>query len=203
VQHAKASLLARAQALGHVITEDPHLHVMADGKRIEPEHLSPTRRAFLLPAERSSIELRCRSFIPAHVLPASDDQRSLGICVSRLQLDGADVALETRRHSLSARMHSKAIRRGITGVGPTIALHCRGKLGSSSSIFAARAIIGQSAAVLSSPCLAERRSSKPRRILCREVRIVTVGVTIRVPSNSNLRRARSRSTNRDLDGRAC
>ena len=94
VQHAKASLLARAQALGHVITEDPHLHVMADGKRIEPEHLSPTRRAFLLPAERSSIELRCRSFIPAHVLPASDDQRSLGICVSRLQLDGADVALE-------------------------------------------------------------------------------------------------------------
>jgi hypothetical protein len=38
--------------------------------------------------------LRCRSFIPAHLDPVTDDQRSLGICVGRLQFDGAEIALD-------------------------------------------------------------------------------------------------------------
>jgi hypothetical protein len=87
-------LIARAQALGYAMTEDPDAHVMVDGRRVEAARLSPSRMAFLLPAAGATIELRCRSFVPAHVNPASGDQRSLGICVSRLQLDGADVPLD-------------------------------------------------------------------------------------------------------------
>jgi Hint domain len=93
VQSAKAALLARAEALGYVMTEDPDVHVMADGKRIEPVRLGETRLTFMLPAAGSTIELRCRSFIPAHLDPVTDDQRSLGICVGRLQFDGAEIAL--------------------------------------------------------------------------------------------------------------
>jgi hypothetical protein len=94
VQSAKAVLLARAKALGHVMTEDPDVHVIADGVRIEPVRLGKQRLTFMLPAAGSTIELRCRSFIPAHFDPASDDQRSLGICVGRLQFDGAEIALD-------------------------------------------------------------------------------------------------------------
>lgn len=91
---AKAALLARAHELGYGTTDDPDVHVMADGKRIDPVSLSDKRLAFALPAARSAIELRSRTFVPAHMEPTSDDQRSLGICVGRLQIDGTDVALD-------------------------------------------------------------------------------------------------------------
>jgi hypothetical protein len=94
VQSAKAALLARAKLLGHVMTEDPDVHVLADGQRIEPIRLGEQRLTFILPATAATLELRCRSFIPTHFDPASDDQRSLGICVDRLQFDGAEVALD-------------------------------------------------------------------------------------------------------------
>jgi len=94
IERAKAALLARAQELGYVLTGDADVHVMADGKRIDPVSLGEKRLAFLLPAAGSNIELRCRSFIPAHINPAKSDQRSLGICIARLQLDGLEVALK-------------------------------------------------------------------------------------------------------------
>ena len=94
IERAKATLLARAKALGYALNDDPDLHLIADGRRIDPTRLSEKRLAFILPAAFSSIELRCRCFAPAQINPASDDVRSLGICVSRLQLDGVEVALE-------------------------------------------------------------------------------------------------------------
>jgi len=93
IERAKAALLARAQELGYVLTGDADVHVMADGKRIDPVSLGEKRLAFLLPTAGSNIELRCRSFVPAQINPPSDDVRSLGICAGRLQLDGTDVAL--------------------------------------------------------------------------------------------------------------
>jgi hypothetical protein len=94
IERAKAALLERAQALGYALTEDAGVHIVADGTRIEPVRLGDKRLAFLLPASASDIELRCRSFIPAHINPENNDQRSLGFCVARLQLDDAEVALE-------------------------------------------------------------------------------------------------------------
>jgi hypothetical protein len=94
IERAKAALLARAQALGYVLTEDAGVHINADGKRIEPVRLSEKRLAFLLSGEFSSIELRCRTCIPAQIYPENTDERQLGIAINRLQLDGAEVALE-------------------------------------------------------------------------------------------------------------
>ena len=93
VARAKAALLARAVELGYARTEDPDLHILADGQRFDPVRLSEQRVAFLLPAARTTIELRCRCFTPAQIDPANDDTRSLGICVNRLQRDGEDVDL--------------------------------------------------------------------------------------------------------------
>jgi hypothetical protein len=94
IHNAKAALLARTQALGYAITDDADVHVMADGQRIEPVRFGAKRMAFMLPAAYSSIELRCRSFVPAHTEPQSTDQRALGLCVSRLEIDGGHVPLE-------------------------------------------------------------------------------------------------------------
>jgi len=92
VERARAALLERAKALGHVMTEEADVHLLADGNRIDALRLSPTRLAFTLPAHVTTIELRCRSFVPASI-GASNDMRSLGICVNRLQLNGLDVPL--------------------------------------------------------------------------------------------------------------
>jgi len=94
MQALKVLLLARADALGHRLTAADDLHVLADGARIEPVRLSATRSAFMLPANVADIALRSRSFVPAQCRPASQDGRTLGLCVARLQLDGLDLLLE-------------------------------------------------------------------------------------------------------------
>jgi hypothetical protein len=93
VERAKAALLARAQELGCALTEDADVHIVVDGKRVEPISLGEKRLAFLLPASAADIELRCRSFIPAQVNPENTDPRVLGIAIERLQLDGMEIAL--------------------------------------------------------------------------------------------------------------
>jgi hypothetical protein len=94
LESVRTSLLARAQQFGYQITADSDAHIVADGQRIEPVLLREGRLAFMLPAQCSTIELRSRSFVPAHVEPASNDLRSLGLCVGRLQVDGNDLQLD-------------------------------------------------------------------------------------------------------------
>ncbi len=91
---ARAALHARALALGYVVSHETDVHVVADGERIEPMRLGAERIAFVIPAGRMAIDLRCRTFVPAQTDPASGDPRELGLCIGRLQLDGADVPLE-------------------------------------------------------------------------------------------------------------
>ena len=91
---AKAALLARAHALGYAMTEDADVHLIADGERIEPVRLGGRRLAFMLAEAHTQIELRCHSFTPAHMNPESDDDRALGICVGRLQIDGTELPLD-------------------------------------------------------------------------------------------------------------
>jgi hypothetical protein len=93
LERAKAHLIERAKQLGYRITADADLHAVADARRIEALRLNEARVAFVLP-EASSVELRCRTFVPAHIDARSRDVRALGICVGRLQLDGADVPLD-------------------------------------------------------------------------------------------------------------
>jgi len=94
IPKARAQLLARAQTLGYEITEDADAHIIANGRRIEALRLGERRLAFVLPEAMTTIELSCRSFVPAHTHAKSDDQRALGLCVKRLQIDASDVALD-------------------------------------------------------------------------------------------------------------
>lgn len=84
----------RAAALGYRLTAADQMHLRADGERIEPMHLQAGRVMFVLPADCRDITLHSRTFIPAHANPHSADQRALGICVQRLQIDGNEVALD-------------------------------------------------------------------------------------------------------------
>ena len=94
MQRASAAIIARARELGYAITPDADVHVVADGKRLDAITLGDTRLAFTLPAGVSKVELRCRSFVPAYINAHSGDHRALGVCISRLQLDGLDVPLQ-------------------------------------------------------------------------------------------------------------
>jgi hypothetical protein len=94
VARTKAVLLERLKALGHVTTSEADLHVIADGKRIDPIELGTRRFAFTLPTGCADIRLMSRTFIAAHTCAESSDTRSLGLCVKRLQIDGEDVPLD-------------------------------------------------------------------------------------------------------------
>jgi hypothetical protein len=122
MEAAKTSLLARAVELGHEKTNDADLHVMADGKRIDPIELGESRQAFLLPAGAQTISLNSRSFIPAHVNPKSGDKRALGIRARRLQLDGVDIAMDDEA-AFATGWHKHESRDGKPGArwtaGPT------------------------------------------------------------------------------------
>ncbi len=93
VAEARRSLLARAAERGHLLQDEPDLHVVANGERVEPTALGGGRYAFLLPAACSDISLRCRTFIPYRCAPDSLDRRALGILISRLELDGMAITL--------------------------------------------------------------------------------------------------------------
>jgi hypothetical protein len=93
VTAAKARLLARLAEAGRVTTREPDAHVVADGTRIEPYRSGESRLAFVAPTGAREIELRSRTFVPAHALADSFDARSLGLCVAALHIDGAPVDL--------------------------------------------------------------------------------------------------------------
>ncbi len=91
---AKARLLAHLGELGHIVTREADIHIVADGRRFDPIQLSETQLAFELPAGAADIVLRSNVFVPAHTCLEHTDQRELGIAVARLQIDGQDLALD-------------------------------------------------------------------------------------------------------------
>ena len=93
----RAMLLKRAQELGHRMTQDPAMHVLADGVAIEAE-LTDGRYRFHLPEGAADIRLVSRSGVPAHMTADGTDHRALGVAVARIVVDGREVPLsDTRR----------------------------------------------------------------------------------------------------------
>jgi hypothetical protein len=123
MQRTREKLLARAEALGYRLTADDDVHVLADGKRIDPIRLNAKSSFFVLPENAAHIELRSRSFVPVHAQPASTDTRTLGLCLKRVQLDGADMPLDddslcARGWSHHERPASGPAQRWTTGATP-------------------------------------------------------------------------------------
>jgi hypothetical protein len=86
-------LSARARALGHPAGEDPALRLRLRGRDMSPRGAIGHVCQFTLDEPEAEIRLVSRAIVPAEA-GLSPDQRRLGIAVSRILLDGADVALD-------------------------------------------------------------------------------------------------------------
>jgi hypothetical protein len=75
------------------------LLVKAEGGTLErvlqPDPLSPSRWWFSVPTGSKRLRLASTGFIPAHCVPDSLDRRRLGVSLSRIEIDGEMVALDS------------------------------------------------------------------------------------------------------------
>ena len=85
-------LALRAITLGFRLVNDPCLVLEVDGA-VVPQRPEPGPTVFDLPPGAKVAVLRSRSFVPAYVMPGSDDHRVLGVGVTALVLDGRAVDL--------------------------------------------------------------------------------------------------------------
>jgi hypothetical protein len=83
---ARELLLARAQELGHMMTEDPGLRILAGGTEV-PVMRDGARWVARLPTGTNAVRMQSRSARPACTKPDSDDHRILGVAVTALTLD--------------------------------------------------------------------------------------------------------------------
>jgi phospholipase/lecithinase/hemolysin len=77
---ARAGLLDRAPLLGHALTDDPALQIIADGRKLRVAAQGAVRRAHV-PAGTSTLRLVSRAAIPAETRADSAEHRRLGIAV--------------------------------------------------------------------------------------------------------------------------
>ncbi len=87
-------LLTRAKTLGHAITRDAGLRVLADGAELAVRH-DGGLLCVSLPPGATTLRLHSRTWVPAQMRPAETDSRRLGIAIARLYLDGRAVALDS------------------------------------------------------------------------------------------------------------
>jgi hypothetical protein len=84
---AHCRLLARAHALGHRLTADPALAVLADGAAVPLRRDGALAWRARLPANVTAVRLRSRAFVP-NDFGAAGDGRRLGIAVASLRFHG-------------------------------------------------------------------------------------------------------------------
>jgi hypothetical protein len=94
LEAGRRHVLAQAEALGHALTREPDLRIVARGAELRPEAFGGWLVA-TLPAETRSIRLLSRSAIPAETGANSGDHRRLGVAVARLTLDGTPIPLDS------------------------------------------------------------------------------------------------------------
>ena len=82
----RLALLNRAEALGYQLTEDPDLHLIADGEVIRAQTIAKSVYRFAIPAGTESIWLGSRSAIPAELTATSRDRRRLGVSIGEIRL---------------------------------------------------------------------------------------------------------------------
>jgi len=95
----RESLLRRTADFGFAFEDEPDLHALADGRRIEPLRLSENRFAFAFPAGVAQALLVSRVWRPSEATPDNRDPRTLGVCLSRLDVDGSTLDLSDERLS--------------------------------------------------------------------------------------------------------
>ncbi len=100
LEAVKARVLARAGThFAAARTADPALCLLADGRALPSEAGEDGRLRFRVPAGTRVLRLASRRWVPAWLLSASTDTRTLGVCVRALWLDGDAVPLDDPRLS--------------------------------------------------------------------------------------------------------
>ena len=94
IAKTKQALLDRLSEHGVEASRDADAHILADGRRVAPILVRQDRLAFVIPKGCEFVVLSSRAFTPAYSEAGSNDQRELGLCVSRLSVDGDNRALE-------------------------------------------------------------------------------------------------------------
>jgi hypothetical protein len=91
---ARKAVQRRATALGFFRTADAGLRVLADGVPVAA-YRDGAMCSVRLPAGTRDVRLLSNIWVPAHMRSAESDTRTLGVAVSRLWLDGREVALDS------------------------------------------------------------------------------------------------------------
>ena len=92
-------LANRAESLGYErldfsTTDDPDLHIVADGKAIRPLSAQEDRYLFLIPAGTATTRLASRASAPSLLAPYLDDRRRLGVAIKRMSVQGPAAVTE-------------------------------------------------------------------------------------------------------------
>jgi hypothetical protein len=98
------TVAARAATLGWTLpgqvqtTDDPDLHILADGRRIGPVIAEQNRYVFALPACERAPRLVSRAARPSESCPWLDDRRRLGVQIARMlvrqRADVMDISMD-------------------------------------------------------------------------------------------------------------
>ncbi len=89
VAAVRRRLLAQAETLGFHLSNDPALHIRADGRTVWPQRDGDGDLVFALPENARDIWLVSRTWRPADEVSVEEgDKRHLGVSVKRLEIDG-------------------------------------------------------------------------------------------------------------------
>jgi hypothetical protein len=91
---ARRKLLRQAARLGHAMTEDADLCVLADGRRLAAQAAGP-HWSVMVPAGTRALRLVSRRWVPAEMRAEDRDTRRLGVAVAGLRINGLAVALDS------------------------------------------------------------------------------------------------------------
>ncbi len=92
-----ARMLARAEAQGWTLTDEPALAVTADGVTLEPLSAGAGEFVFLIPEGLARIGISSRLRVPSDLDPFTADRRRLGVALLRIVVDGEEIALDDPR----------------------------------------------------------------------------------------------------------
>ena len=90
----KQRLLLQARLLGHAVTGDPGISVIANGRVLHSD-VAAGRYRIVLPRSARHLRIRSRTWIPSHMRPVESDRRRLGVSIARVWLDRREVSLES------------------------------------------------------------------------------------------------------------
>ena len=92
-------LAIRAASLGYqrpdfTTTDDPDLHIVADGRAIRPLLVQGDSHLFLIPPGTATTRLASRANAPSLLAPYLDDRRRLGAAIKRISVRGTAAVTE-------------------------------------------------------------------------------------------------------------